>query len=189
MTSPRRGFVALVPSAAALDHVEGAVAPARAALPRLRWTPRAQWHVTLQFLGRVVDTDSVTDALRRAVAANEEFVARVGGGGVFANARAGTVLWLGVTEGRDAMTALARSLVRATEPFGVAREDRPFRPHLTVARAARPTDLRAAVAALDSSGRGPEWTASEVVLFESDTRADGAVHTEIARFPLTPRSR
>jgi 2'-5' RNA ligase len=89
-----------------------------------------------------------------------------------------------VHEGRDAITALAAAVARATAPLGVAPEDRPFRPHLTVARAASPTDLRDAVAALDAAGPGPAWSVDEVVLFESDTRSDGVVHTEIGRCPL-----
>jgi RNA 2',3'-cyclic 3'-phosphodiesterase len=188
VSSLRRGFVALVPPADVLDHVEAAVAPLRAEFPVLRWMPRAQWHVTLQFLGRVADTEPVIAALRGAVADTEEFVARMGGGGAFARSRSGTVLWLGVTEGRDAMAALAGALVRATEPLGFAPEDRPFRAHLTVARAPRPADLRGGIAAIDAAGTGPAWLASEIVLFDSDTRPSGAVHTEIARFPLVPRS-
>ena len=72
----------------------------------------------------------------------------------------------------------------ATVSLGYVVEDRPFRPHLTIARASRPTDLRDAVAALDAAGPGPPWTASEIVLFESDTRPGGAVHTIVAALPL-----
>ena len=44
--------------------------------------------------------------------------------------------------------------------------------------------LRDAVAALDEHGPGPAWPLTDLVLFESDTRATGAVHTEVARIPL-----
>jgi RNA 2',3'-cyclic 3'-phosphodiesterase len=184
MTSLRRGFVALVPSTEALDHVDAAVAPVRDRLPKLRWMPRAQWHLTLQFLGHLDDADAVVDALRAGVAADAPFTVRLGGGGAFAKARAGTVLWLGVRDGGDALHTLAAAVTVATAPLGFVTEDRVYRPHLTVARAARPTDLRAAVSGLDAVGPGPTWTATEVVLFESDTRPDGAVHTVVARCPL-----
>lgn len=184
----RRAFVALEPSGDALDHVERAVG----SLPgnqggdglELRRTPRTQWHVTLQFLGPVAHAAPLVDALRTGVAAVRPFTVQLGGGGAFSRARAGTVLWFGVTAGAEAMTALAGAVVRATATVGVAAEERPFRPHLTVARAARPRDLRPAVAALGGAGAGPEWTASEIVLFESETRAEGAVHSVVARVPL-----
>jgi 2'-5' RNA ligase len=182
----RRGFVALVPSAAALDHVAGAVAALAADQRSLRWTPREQWHVTLQFLGRVADVGPLTDALRDAVAEVAPFPVRLGGGGAFTRVRAGTVLWLGVDSGGESLGALAGAVTRATAPLGFTLDERPFRAHLTLARAARPTDLRAAVAVLDGAGAGPAWSAAEIVLFDSDTRATGAVHTEIARVPFAP---
>jgi len=180
----RRGFVALVPSADALDHVETAVAPVRKEFPNLRWMPRAQWHLTLQFLGHVDEADVLVDALRDAEAQVGSFAVRLGCGGAFAKPRSGTVLWLGVDEGGASMTALAEAVVRSTATVGIAPEDRPFRAHLTLARAARPTDLRDLIAALDAAGPGPAWVASEIVLFDSDTRPGGAVHTAIARVPL-----
>jgi 2'-5' RNA ligase len=180
----RRGFVALVPPADVLDHVETAVAPLRAEFPKLRWTPRAQWHLTLQFLGPVHDVDALVDAVHAGVSGIAPFTVRLGGGGAFAKARAGTVLWLGAAEGGDAMGALGGAVMDATAPLGYVADERPFRAHLTVVRSARPTDLRGAIAVLDAAGPSPEWTASEVVLFESDTRPDGAVHTVIARVRL-----
>ena len=176
----QRGFVALVPPLDALDHVETVVAPLRSEFPKLRWTPRAQWHLTLQFLGPVHDVDALVDAVHARVSSAAPFTARLGGGGAFAKARAGTVLWIGAAEGGDAMGALAGAVLDATAPLGYVADERPFRAHLTVARAARPADLRDSIAA----GPGPTWTASDVVLFDSDTRPDGAVHTVIARVPL-----
>ncbi|MFN8025188.1 MAG: RNA 2',3'-cyclic phosphodiesterase [Acidimicrobiia bacterium] len=180
----RRAFVALVPPPDAFAQVDAAIAPLRDVVPALRWMPRSQWHVTLQFLGHVEHVDALVVALRDATATIAPFAVRLGGGDAFAKPRAGTVLWVGVEEGAASMTSLAGALTTATVPLGHEPEDRPFRPHLTVARAPRPTDLRAAVAAIDDAGPGPAWTAHEVVLFDSDTRATGAVHTEIARVSL-----
>ena len=78
--------------------------------------------------------------------------------------------------GVDALTALATALA---DP-----DDRPFRAHLTLARANRPRDLRQVIDALDASGESEPWIVDEVVLFESDRRPEGAVHTEQARFTL-----
>jgi 2'-5' RNA ligase len=180
----RRGFVALVPPAEVLDHVEMAVAPLREEFPRLRWTPRAQWHLTLQFLGPVHDVDALVDAVRAGVSGIPPFTARLRGGGAFAKSSVATVLWLGAAEGGDAMGALAGAVMDVTALLGYVTDERPFRAHLTLARAARPADLRDAIAALDAAGPGLAWTASEVVLFESDARPDGAVHTVIERVPL-----
>ena len=48
----------------------------------------------------------------------------------------------------------------------------------------RVTDLTPDVDALSGVAVGPQWTAREIVLFESETRRTGAVYSEIARLPL-----
>ena len=58
-----RLFVAVWPPADVLDAIEALDRPARQGV---RWTGRDQWHVTLRFLGRVDDVDSVTGPLAGA---------------------------------------------------------------------------------------------------------------------------
>jgi RNA 2',3'-cyclic 3'-phosphodiesterase len=60
------------------------------------------------------------------------------------------------------------------EPLGFAPERRAFHPHLTLARYRDPADARAALAELGSCDYGPVWSVSDVVLYESRLRRDGA---------------
>ena len=157
----------------------GCAADAAATLaPDLRWTRAEQRHITLQFLGPVADPPPVAGFVADAVRRREPFTATLGGGGAFPDPRRASVVWLGMRHGIDALIDLAVSL------SSLSAEDRPYRPHLTLARVNRARDMRAVIAALDACGASPTWTVDEVVLFESDTRGDGAVHTEQARFRL-----
>jgi 2'-5' RNA ligase len=144
-------------------------------MPDLRWTMPGQLHLTVKFFGPEPDADALAEFVTDAVRRRAPFSLSLGGGGAFPNARRASVLWLGVREDGGALTALAESL----GPL-----DRPYRGHLTLARAPKARDLRAAVAALDARGDSDAWTVDEIVLFDSETRSDGAVHTEIARFRL-----
>jgi RNA 2',3'-cyclic 3'-phosphodiesterase len=183
-----RAFVAVRPPAPVLNAIDAAAATARDDAPRLRWVPRDQWHLTLQFLGPVADVDALVRSLE-GLRQRAPFRARAGGAGAFKSARRGTVLWLGVREGGDDLVALAGEATRLTASIGFESEDRPFRPHLTLARASTPTDLRDAVAVLEMVGDvGPAWTVDHVVVVESDTRPEGAVHREIARVALSDGS-
>jgi 2'-5' RNA ligase len=139
-------------------------------MPDLRWSRPEQWHLTVKFFGPVPDADALAEFVADSVRAREPFTLDLGGGGAFPDPRRASVLWLGVREGSDALAALA--------------DEHPFRAHLTLARARTRRDVRAAVAALDACGASSPWTVDEVVLFDSDTRPDGAVHTEQARFRL-----
>ena len=123
---------------------------------------------------------SVTESVRRIA----PFTVTLGGAGAFPSARRATVLWLGVSTGAEELGALAGAITAATAPLGFVADDRPFRPHLTLARSARARDLRALVEHLWTGPAGLPWTVERVVLFDSDTRADGAVHTEHNEFAL-----
>jgi 2'-5' RNA ligase len=188
----RRAFVAVVPPHEVLDAVEQVVAPVRpAAPPRVNWTRRAQWHLTLQFLGRVAgdDVDDVVDSLRAVVHGEWPVTLALGGAGAFPSSARASVVWIGLDEGEEELARLAVAVARATEPFGFETDHRDFTPHLTVARSPRTRPLASLVAALGDGPVGPRWDASELVLMESDTRASGAVYREVERFRLAGRSR
>jgi RNA 2',3'-cyclic 3'-phosphodiesterase len=185
-----RLFVAVVPPTEAIAHLDRAAEPVRAAGPQLRWIPTERWHLTLAFYGEVADRD-VARAERRGLRATRDGVAldlRFAGAGHFGE----RVLWVGVQGERDGLRALAGRL---------ATDGRPYRPHLTVARARpsgrdgsavdsgqQPTtmrqggELRATVSML-APYAGPDWRASEVVLFRSHLGPKPR-HEPIARWPL-----
>jgi 2'-5' RNA ligase len=190
----RRAFLAVVPSPAALRWTESVADSARRIGDEsrriggeLRWTRPEQRHITLQFLGPVAESvaDSLAESVAESVRGVQPFTVVLGGAGAFPSARRASVLWIGVAQGADEFADLAGAVSSSTAPLGFAGEDRPFRPHLTLARSARARDLRPVVAALDDGPAAPPFTVDHVVLFDSDTRPDGAVHIEVARCALT----
>jgi 2'-5' RNA ligase len=58
---------------------------------------------------------------------------RVRGYGFFPTARSARVFWVGIEAG-PALGALAKAVDGATASLGIPKEDRPFSPHLTLAR-------------------------------------------------------
>jgi len=72
----------------------------------------------------------------------------------------------------------------ARGPLGTRGAARPYHPHLTLARAARPRPLGRLVDALGDAPMGPSWTVTDVAVVESDTRPSGAVHTVRDRLAL-----
>jgi 2'-5' RNA ligase len=183
VTLVRRAFVAVVPPPAVLDAVASVIGEVGVALPGVRWTRRNQWHVTVRFLGRVPNVEELAAAVGGAVAGRERFRLRLHGLGGFPKPSRATVLWCGVTGDLDELHALVATVERAVAGIGFAPETRAFTAHLTLARLARATSVVDALR--DRTGDiGPSWTATDLVLYESDTRRDGAVHTECGRFVL-----
>jgi 2'-5' RNA ligase len=178
-----RAFLAVVPPDDVLDALERAIAPLADA-GDARWSSRAQLHLTLQFLGRVDDEDELVEALHPVVGRAAPFAVRLAGGGAFGSVRRASVLWAGVGEGGDALVDLAGLVAGTTAAVGVPPEERPFHPHVTVARLARPRDVSALSTALDASDLGASWPVRDVVMFRSETRRDGARYFEEARLTL-----
>jgi 2'-5' RNA ligase len=179
-----RAFVAVELPDDTLDEVGARIERCAAAEPALRWTRRAQWHVTLQFLGAVDDLGALEGALHEATRAVAPATVRLGGGGAFPQPRRGNVLWLGVVEGAAELEGLATAVTSATASVGFEAERRPFRPHVTLARSGTSVDLRPIVDALGDEPVGPASRVADVVLLASETRATGARYSEISRFPL-----
>jgi RNA 2',3'-cyclic 3'-phosphodiesterase len=163
-----RLFVAATPPPEALAQLQSAVAGVHSAPPELRWTRPAQWHLTLAFLGEVDDEARRDLAVRLARTAVRHPPMRLAlqGAGRFGD----RVLWTRVTGDVAPLRRLAASVRAAARRAGVAVEERPYRPHLTLARARDGTDLRPVVDAL-AGFAGHTWTAGELHLMRSHLAA------------------
>lgn len=159
-----RLFVAVVPPAEPLQELEAALAPVRGSVPALRWSAPAGWHLTLAFLGDVGE-DRLPDLsarLRRAAGRAAPFEIGLRGGGRFGR----QVLWTGVGGDTTALTRLAASVAAAARRAGIPVEDRPYKPHLTLARSRTPIDLRPLADSLQHF-QGTAWTVRHVELMRS----------------------
>jgi RNA 2',3'-cyclic 3'-phosphodiesterase len=181
VTSLRRAFLAAVPPAPVLDAVEGLVAGA--SRRGFRWTRRDQWHITIQYFGKVADADALVGALAGAVARVPAPTVLLRGAGGFPSVKRAAVYWLGV-EDPAGLAAVHAAVIDAAGSFVRSRDVVHFTPHLTLARLPSPKKLTEEVDALGPISFGPSWTVDEVVLMESETRRDGAVYHEVARLPL-----
>ena len=164
-----RLFVAVWPPDGVLDQL---AALQRPSVTGLRWTTRDQWHVTLRFLGAVDDVAGVESALAGVEVA--PVVARLGPVvGRFDH----RILHVPVTN----LERLAAAVVAATADLGEPPEDRPFRAHITLARATRRpgVDLRP----LAGAPLEAEWPVDSVCLVQSHLSPKGARYETLASVP------
>jgi 2'-5' RNA ligase len=165
-----RMFVALVPPDDVVEDLDAFLAVRREA-GEFRWTPAEQLHVTLAFLEDVPDwqLDGLEERLAAAASRRTSFETGIVGGGAFPDVARGRVLFAGLDLRPDAHTELDRLAAgcrTAASTAGLEVDGRRFRPHVTVARCGRPTELTRWVRLLDDY-RGPLWMASEVALVAS----------------------
>lgn len=154
-------------------------------LPGLSWSKIENLHVNLKFFGETTESqvDQIRHAVEPAIAHVSPFEVELKGFGVFPDHRSPRVLWIGLGGALDSLSELAECVGRAVVPLGFPQEDRPFRPHLTVARVKK--DHREVGRALNSLGVlrdlftcGP-LPVERITLFKSDLRQTGPIYTKL----------
>jgi 2'-5' RNA ligase len=175
-----RLFVAAYPTAEAYDDLERRLADLHVALAasrgvNTRLARRETWHVTLAFLGEVAEArgPDVAVAIERAAGAWRAAGSgppqlRLAGGGRFGRGRF-TLLWVGVDGDQEALVRLSRQMRRELKRDRLPYDDRPFKPHLTIARPGDRLDRAAVDAdrAVLAGYRGPAWPVQAVELVRS----------------------
>jgi 2'-5' RNA ligase len=139
----------------------------------VRWVRMDGLHVTLRFLGptpedRIAELGAIVDGAAATVA---PFRVSIRGSGAFPSARRPRTLWLGIDDGHDDLAALAGRLSDGLAEAGWPTDDRPFRAHLTLARAdgRREGPAVADLLAARTNGFETAFEADQLVLFESVT--------------------
>ena len=165
--------------------IESLVVKLRRAGPAARWVRIEGLHVTLKFIGETSSENAgkIQSALR-AVPVPAPFEMRFRGLGFFPDERRPRVLWAGI-EAAPQLAALAEEVESALASLGISREDRPFAPHLTLARFDSPRGLQKLHAAIEPA-RALEFgaaTVKEFHLYESILKRGGAEYTRRATFP------
>ncbi|HET7105193.1 MAG TPA: RNA 2',3'-cyclic phosphodiesterase [Candidatus Acidoferrum sp.] len=156
----------------------------RSLAPQLKWVRSENLHVTLKFLG---ETDPAKlAALQNALASahspepvNLEFH----GLGFFPNEKRPRVFWAGI-ESSPNLKSLAAEIDHAAHRLDFPLEERPFSPHLTLARISLPSippKLLPAIAEKSTQSFGSLST-SDFHLIESKLKPAGAEYTTLQSF-------
>jgi 2'-5' RNA ligase len=151
-----------------------------------RWVQPENLHVTLKFIGQwpAEKLEALGSALA-AVHLDQPVTLDFRRLGFFPNEKRPRVFWAGIEASRNLIT-LASDIERAAEKLGIPREQRPFSPHLTLARfepPGLPETLRAAIQ--ENAGREfGSLNTNQFHLIESKLKPTGAEYTTVQTFPF-----
>jgi RNA 2',3'-cyclic 3'-phosphodiesterase len=146
-----------------------------------RPVPPANWHLTIRFLGNVgqIVMERLIADLDQADL-GERFEVVLGEMGAFPRAARASVVWLALAKGGERLSELNEIVEAASQAVGLTPEERPFAPHLTLSRIRPELDVRADLAAYRQVPF--QWTAYEIVLYESHAGRGGAVYEPVEKF-------
>ena len=152
-------------------------------IPGAHWVPEENLHLTLRFIGEV-DEDEAND-LHDALSAVRApaFTLEIAGTGVFETARKPHTLWASVAKS-DPLVRLQGKVESALVRAGLKREERKFKPHITLARlkGTAPERLHPVLAA--QALLREEMPVDHFTLFSSRLGSGDPVYTAEAEYAL-----
>ncbi len=171
------------------QRIDRRLRPLRDGLPRARWVEPGAMHLTLVFLGEI--EESAVAALRRELtgvfAAEPPVSARLYGIGAFPEGKPPRVIWLAVGISRDLSALQRRALEACRRAAGATPDEKPFRPHLTLARCVPPWPAKALeeLREVGDADWNQPFILSEAVFFHSRLGTGGAHHEPLFQVPMT----
>jgi 2'-5' RNA ligase len=149
----------------------------------VRWVPLENLHLTLKFLGNTPEKviPEIEIRLQEVVGSVRGFEISFSGVGVFPSPRRPRVVWIGISEGAEAMRVLQGAVEEAVSELGFEPEKRGFSPHLTLGRLRSQRGSGAVLKELDAL-KGADFgtmAVRGVSLLKSELSPSGAKYTAL----------
>jgi len=202
-----RLFVGIDIDPAIRERIERFMDGVRGFAPDARWVRPESLHLTLKFIGE--QSEAKVEEIKSALAGikAQPMDITFHGYGFFPTSKSARVFWIGVEAGPE-LAGLAKAVDEALAPLNIAKEDRAFSAHLTLARGGSGSGaprwksgdapnrqfqkLQEKLAAMPGPDFGTKFgtlkfgtmTAREFVLYRSELMRGGSRYTKIGHFPL-----
>jgi len=188
MSETIRAFIAAELPEAAVSYIADIQEKLRSYRFKLRWVDPGNIHLTLKFLGDISqnETGRIGDIISDSAKSYRPMQFSIKGLGVFPGVKKARVIWSALKGDTDVLAQLQNTLEEKIAASGFPRDKRPFKGHLTLARAKIPIPAEKVIHAMQEiSGLESEaFQIDTVTLFRSDLRPSGAVYTELKRVVL-----
>lgn len=170
-----RAFLALSPDKNARKYLEEYSKRTQKLAAGRSWVPPENYHITLRFLGDIGKVDEICRAVDKVCDVFKPFP--LGLKGVRSIARSKNAMLIAcIDDPEKQLQALYNAMQNALEELGFLPEKRPFRPHITLARAISVQDV---VRFVEDWEDGPSWSVQKLTFYESERRDRHMVYTPI----------
>ena len=147
---------------------------------KIRWMSKENTHLTLKFLGGVEESlmPNIYETMDRASKSLNSFQLNLSNAGLFPNRGRPKIIWAGIGGSTSELESLAEKCDFAMHRIGFERENRKFKPHVTIGRIKSLSDAEDLSQRLNDLEVGPiEFKAAKINIIKSDLTSSGAVYT------------
>jgi len=146
----------------------------------VKWVRVDNMHLTLKFLGKTPENilPKIQESLFNVVLSYNPFYIRIYGTGVFPNRKYPRVIWVGV-EDSDMLKRLYSDIENVMASLGFKKEQRSFKPHLTLGRVRSHKRIMPVVLDLDTF-KDKEFGnihIKKIKLMKSELKPQGAMYS------------
>jgi len=178
-----RSFLAIELPEPILRKIEEVEADLKSAHADARWVSPEKIHLTLKFFGNIEASriDSIFKSIEEPVRTTQPFSLKVQGVGAFPNMKSPRVIWMGLVNGSQILISFQKEIEAQLEKIGFQPEDRPFRPHLTLARVKSSRGRNDLVGRMEKHKEEEfgDFQVERVILFKSDLKPSGPIYTAL----------
>ncbi|MBW1803239.1 MAG: RNA 2',3'-cyclic phosphodiesterase [Deltaproteobacteria bacterium] len=159
----------------------------------VRWVNVYNIHLTVVFMGNIPEADvaPMGNSVKKVCRDYGPFEIYLNGIGFFPGSRNARVLWIGLDGDMERMAQFRDALQACLVPFGIRKEKRPFKPHLTLGRFRKPgknSRQLEAVATQYHDLKSPVQRLDELIMFKSELKPSGAEYSRLAAWPLVGKT-
>ncbi len=171
----------------AMEKIANALKPFRKIASPIKWTKAENIHLTLKFIG---DVEPATyKKIEETLSGNDypvdPFTVRIAGIGKFGKEQELNILWAGITPSQK-LESLFRDIESRLHGVGIPKDNRPFKPHITLARNKKNFDIKPYLRLIDQH-QGTFISESAIKgfqIFKSDLSSNGPTYTILKEIPL-----
>jgi RNA 2',3'-cyclic 3'-phosphodiesterase len=188
--TPFRVFCAIELPDKVRDQIQKHIELLRVAVPESQasWSRVENIHLTFKFFGNVHQNriPDIANAATRAVSACLPFELQIARTGAFPKPSQPRVLWIGIEDPTGTLAGLHRRFEDECTVAGFEKENRAFRPHLTIARIRKPQGARSLAEANERLGfEAANIRVEELVVFRSELSSEGSKYTALSRHKMS----
>jgi 2'-5' RNA ligase len=185
-----RAFISIEIPENIKDNIEKSIDEMKFTLSPLKWVDKKNLHITLKFLGWVVDekVDGMISSVADLAKGFGSIKMNFAGLGVFPNAKHPRVIWVGINEGSDKIKELAEKIDARLSSEGYRKEEeREFSPHLTIGRIKEKIDAEPLGKFMEKNATTEfgGFTAEHISVMKSTLRRSGPIYEEIKQVRLS----
>jgi 2'-5' RNA ligase len=153
----------------------------------IKWVAPENIHLTLKFLGPTPDTllPRITDTVSNILSSYKPFYIRIYTTGVFPSRKYPRVIWTGIDDS-EVLRKLKNDIEQSLSLLSFAKEDKEFKPHLTIGRIRSQKGIINVLSELDNYKTKDFGTVhvQEIRLMKSELKPKGAEYTCLSAMAL-----